>query len=122
MSDALLTDHATRLGEMLRAAVCVADRAVLASCDLVIHSAATVAFDSPLDAAVEERDAAMRDKAALRDQRDAAVASALAGPAETGLMRALSKAGETLWVRRNYETFVGLIARTDLINHLSLNR
>jgi HAD superfamily hydrolase (TIGR01490 family) len=30
-----------------------ADRAVMASCDIVIHSAATVAFDSPLDAAVE---------------------------------------------------------------------
>ena len=29
------------------------DRATLASCDLVIHSAATVAFDSPLDSAVE---------------------------------------------------------------------
>jgi HAD superfamily hydrolase (TIGR01490 family) len=29
------------------------DRAVLASCDIVVHSAATVAFDSPLDAAVE---------------------------------------------------------------------
>jgi alcohol-forming fatty acyl-CoA reductase len=30
-----------------------ADRAVLASCDIVVHSAATVAFDSPLDSAVE---------------------------------------------------------------------
>jgi phosphoserine phosphatase/nucleoside-diphosphate-sugar epimerase len=30
-----------------------ADRAVLASCDIVIHSAAAVSFDSPLDAAVE---------------------------------------------------------------------
>jgi nucleoside-diphosphate-sugar epimerase len=30
-----------------------ADRTVLASCAVVIHSAATVAFDSPLDAAVE---------------------------------------------------------------------
>ena len=30
-----------------------ADRATFASCDLVIHSAAAVAFDSPLDAAVE---------------------------------------------------------------------
>ncbi|HEX6425711.1 MAG TPA: SDR family oxidoreductase, partial [Acidimicrobiales bacterium] len=30
-----------------------AGRAVLASCDVVVHSAATVAFDSPLDAAVE---------------------------------------------------------------------
>ncbi len=29
------------------------DRAILASCDVVIHSAATVAFDSPLDSAVE---------------------------------------------------------------------
>jgi len=29
------------------------DRAVLATCDVVIHSAATVSFDSPLDAAVE---------------------------------------------------------------------
>lgn len=28
-------------------------RAILASCDIVIHSAATVSFDSPLDAAVE---------------------------------------------------------------------
>src|SRR5215211_763365 len=30
-----------------------ADRAVMASCDVVIHSAAAVSFDSPLDAAVE---------------------------------------------------------------------
>ena len=30
-----------------------ADRATLASCDIVIHSAAAVAFDSPLDSAVE---------------------------------------------------------------------
>lgn len=30
-----------------------ADRATLASCDIVIHSAATVAFDAPLDSAVE---------------------------------------------------------------------
>jgi HAD superfamily hydrolase (TIGR01490 family) len=30
-----------------------ADRAVFASCDIVVHSAATVAFDSPLDSAVE---------------------------------------------------------------------
>ncbi|MEZ5218082.1 MAG: HAD-IB family hydrolase [Ilumatobacteraceae bacterium] len=30
-----------------------ADRATLASCDVVIHSAAAVAFDSPLDSAVE---------------------------------------------------------------------
>ena len=30
-----------------------ADRAVLATCDIVIHSAAAVAFDSPLDKAIE---------------------------------------------------------------------
>ena len=30
-----------------------ADRAVFATCDVVIHSAATVSFDSPLDSAVE---------------------------------------------------------------------
>jgi len=30
-----------------------ADQAVLASCDTIIHSAAAVAFDSPLDSAVE---------------------------------------------------------------------
>ncbi len=30
-----------------------ADRAVLASCDIVVHSAAAVSFDSPLDSAVE---------------------------------------------------------------------
>jgi alcohol-forming fatty acyl-CoA reductase len=30
-----------------------ADRAILASCDTIIHSAATVSFDSPLDSAVE---------------------------------------------------------------------
>ena len=29
------------------------DRAVLATCDVVIHSAAAVSFDSPLDSAVE---------------------------------------------------------------------
>src|SRR3546814_6780700 len=30
-----------------------AGRAVLAGCDVIIHSAATVSFDSPLDSAVE---------------------------------------------------------------------
>ena len=30
-----------------------ADRAIFASCDIVIHSAAAVSFDSPLDSAVE---------------------------------------------------------------------
>jgi len=30
-----------------------AGRAVLATCDIIIHSAATVSFDSPLDSAVE---------------------------------------------------------------------
>ena len=33
--------------------LCDDDRAVLATCDVVIHSAAAVSFDSPLDSAIE---------------------------------------------------------------------
>lgn len=40
--------------------------------------------------------------------RDAAVAEAIAGPAATGLMKALGKAGERLWRRADYLTFLGL--------------
>lgn len=44
-------------------------------------------------------------------ERDAAVAEAIAGPAAaTGFMRALAKAGETLWRREDYESFLDLLA------------
>jgi hypothetical protein len=54
-------------------------------------------------------------------QRDPVVAEALAGPLATGLMRALSKAGEALWKRRDYETFVALMAdpmANEVLRHL----
>lgn len=54
-------------------------------------------------------------------QRDAIVADTLAGELATGLMRTLSKAGETLWARRDYETFVQLLAdpmANEVMRHL----
>jgi hypothetical protein len=41
--------------------------------------------------------------------RDAAVAEALVGDLASGLMRALAKAGETLWSREDYAEFLGLL-------------
>ncbi len=54
-------------------------------------------------------------------QRDAVVAEALAGDLATGLMRALSKAGEPLWQREHYATFVQLMAdpmANEVLRHL----
>ncbi len=54
-------------------------------------------------------------------QRDAAVAEALAGDLATGLMRTLSKAGEILWRREHYATFVQLMAdpmAAEVLRHL----
>lgn len=54
-------------------------------------------------------------------QRDAIVADTLAGELATGLMRALSKAGEILWPRKAYETFVQLLAdpmANEVLRHL----
>ncbi len=54
-------------------------------------------------------------------QRDAVVAEAVAGDLATGLMRALSKAGEILWRRENYATFVQLMADpmgNEVLRHL----
>lgn len=54
-------------------------------------------------------------------QRDAVVADAIAGPLATGLMRALSKAGEALWKRRDYETFTSLMTdpmANEVLRHL----
>ena len=54
-------------------------------------------------------------------QRDAIVAKAMAGDLATGLMRALSKAGETLWRREHYETFLQLMAdpmANEVLRHL----
>src|SRR5262245_12556585 len=42
----------------------------------------------------------------LEYARDAIVAEALAGDLAQGLMRSLAKAGETLWQREDYETFL----------------
>ena len=54
-------------------------------------------------------------------QRDAVVAEALAGEDAQGLMRALAKAGETLWTRRQYKTFLGLFGEpmaNEVLRHL----
>lgn len=54
-------------------------------------------------------------------QRDAVVADTLLGDLSTGLMRALSKAGETLWARKDYATFVQLLAdpmANEVLRHL----
>jgi hypothetical protein len=54
-------------------------------------------------------------------QRDPVVAEALAGEDAQGLMRALAKAGETLWTRRQYKTFLGLFAEpmaNEVLRHL----
>lgn len=54
-------------------------------------------------------------------QRDAAVAEAFPGLPATGLMRALTKAGEQLWRREDYDTFVSLMAEpmaNEVLRHL----
>lgn len=53
--------------------------------------------------------------------RDAIVAEALAGEFAQGLMRALAKAGERLWQREDYETFLGLLGEpmaNEVLRHL----
>ena len=54
-------------------------------------------------------------------QRDALVAEAIAGPHATGLMRALSKAGEQLWRIADYATFMDLLTEpmaNEVLRHL----
>lgn len=71
----------------------------------------------------EMADAEMRRT--IEYQRDAVVAEALAGPLATGLMRALAKAGEQLWPRRDYETFMSLLAEpmaNEVLRHLDTVR
>lgn len=54
-------------------------------------------------------------------QRDPLVAEAIAGANATGLMRALSKAGEQLWRVADYETFAQLLAEpmaNEVLRHL----
>jgi hypothetical protein len=54
-------------------------------------------------------------------QRDPLVAEAVAGANATGLMRALSKAGEQLWRVADYETFAQLLAEpmaNEVLRHL----
>ena len=54
-------------------------------------------------------------------QRDAVVAEAVAGPLATGLMRILSKAGEQLWRRQDYDTFMEVMtdaAANEVLRHL----
>lgn len=58
-------------------------------------------------------------------QRDAVVAEALAGEHAQGLMRALAKAGETLWEPRDYAVFLRLLAEpmaNEVLRHLDLVR
>jgi len=53
--------------------------------------------------------------------RDAVVAEAIAGEHSAGLMRALAKAGERLWQREDYETFLDLLAEpmaNEVLRHL----
>jgi hypothetical protein len=54
-------------------------------------------------------------------QRDAVVAEAFPRVPPTGLMRALAKAGEQLWRREDYDTFVALMAEpmaNEVLRHL----
>jgi hypothetical protein len=54
-------------------------------------------------------------------QRDAVVAEAFPAIPPTGLMRALAKAGEQLWRRQDYDTFVALMAEpmaNEVLRHL----
>lgn len=58
-------------------------------------------------------------------QRDAIVAEALAGQQSQGLMRALAKAGETLWAPNDYAVFLRLLAEpmaNEVLRHLDLVR
>ncbi len=53
--------------------------------------------------------------------RDAGVAEAVAGVHAQGVMRALAKAGERLWQREDYETFLDLLAEpmaNEVLRHL----
>jgi hypothetical protein len=53
--------------------------------------------------------------------RDAVVAEVLAGEFAPGLMRALSKAGERLWMREDYEDFLDLLREpmaNEVLRHL----
>jgi len=57
--------------------------------------------------------------------RDAAVADVLAGELAPGLMRALAKAGETLWTRADYAAFLGLLAdpmANEVLRHMDAVR
>lgn len=58
-------------------------------------------------------------------QRDAVVAEALAGDQAQGLMRALAKAGETLWEPHDYAVFLQLLVEpmaNEVLRHLDLVR
>src|SRR5690349_552276 len=58
-------------------------------------------------------------------QRDAVVAETLAGEHAPGLMRALAKAGETLWEVRDYSIFLRLLAEpmaNEVLRHLDVVR
>jgi hypothetical protein len=58
-------------------------------------------------------------------QRDAVVAEAIAGDFAQGLMRALAKAGETLWEPRDYHAFLRLLAEpmaNEVLRHLDVVR
>lgn len=57
--------------------------------------------------------------------RDAAVADLLAGELAPGLMRALAKAGETLWTRADYAAFMDLLAdpmANEVLRHMDAVR
>lgn len=58
-------------------------------------------------------------------QRDAAVAEAIVGEHAQGFMRALAKAGETLWTARDYRVFLSLLAEpmaNEVLRHLDTVR
>ena len=53
--------------------------------------------------------------------RDAVIADAIAGEFSQGLMRALAKAGQALWQREDYNTFLGLLGEpmaNEVLRHL----
>lgn len=61
----------------------------------------------------------------LEFARDAAVAEFVAGSLASGFMRALSKAGETLWPREDYAVFLSLLAdpmASEVLRHMDLVR
>jgi alcohol-forming fatty acyl-CoA reductase len=113
-------------------------RAVLASCDTVIHSAATVSFDAPLDTAVEVNllgpsrvAAAIASVAGIRSQNDPAdgpthlvtvstayVAGTHQGEATETLFTEAVRSGARAWTHTTVTTDVDIAAEIDSARRL----